>query len=160
MSVVAMPVAAPKKSARQAPRPALRLVPAGSDAVDLRPGLVAGSSAGSAMAPEVAGGARSDAPRGAALPLRLTRRGRLLRTLAAFAVLSLLACLAVGRLSAPGPLVADRAVTVAPGQTLTQIAYEQLPQRPVAEGVALLRELNKMNSTQVVAGQNVLIPAL
>ncbi|WP_169798490.1 LysM peptidoglycan-binding domain-containing protein [Piscicoccus intestinalis] len=92
-------------------------------------------------------------------PLRLTQRGRLTRTLVAFAALCLLALLAVARLTAPAPLVADHATTVLPGQTLSDIAAEQLPTRPVAEGVQVLRELNQMSSSRVVAGQSILLPA-
>lgn len=149
MSVVAMQVPA----SRQQSRPTLRLVPTGPECVvdvpvlpvpSVRPVRRAAVAASLAVRPA---------------PVRLTRRGRLVRTLVAFAVLCLLASLAVARLAAPGPLVADRVVIVQPGQTLTQIAREQLPQRPVAEGIELLRELNAMNSTVLVAGQSLLIPA-
>lgn len=141
MSVVAMPVPA----RRQQSRPTLRLVPAGPETVVDGPVL-------SACQAPVAG-------RPVPSVVRLTRRGRLVRTLLAFAVLCLLASWAVARLAAPHPLVADRAVVVQPGETLTQIAREQLPHRPVAEGIALLRELNAMNSTVLVAGRSLLIPA-
>lgn len=91
--------------------------------------------------------------------LRLTRRGRLTRTLVCFGVLCLLVSLAFARLTAPGPLVADHATVVQPGQTLTDIARTQLSAHPVEHGVEMLRELNGMNSTVVVAGQSLLIPA-
>lgn len=180
MSVVAMPVARERRAGMasgepcwapegpqgpqslvglRAQRPTLRLVPAGPA---VRP--VARSASGAAWGPGVAAGAQSwrAGGLGRALrpePVRLTRRGRLLRTLAVFGAACLLLSLALARLSAPGPLVADHAVTVEPGQTLTQIARTQLPQWPLDRSVAALRELNGMNSTVVVAGQSLLIPA-
>lgn len=94
MSAIAMPVPAHQNPTR----PSLRLVPTGPWVREVEP----------AGAPAVTPGL---APVG---PLRLTRRGRLLRTLVVFAIVSLLASMAIARLTAPGPLVADRAVTVHP----------------------------------------------
>lgn len=92
-------------------------------------------------------------------PLRLTQRGRLTRTLVCFGVLCLLVSLAFARLTAPGPLVADHATAVRPGQTLTDIARAELPAYPEEKGVEMLQELNRMNSTVIVAGQSLLVPA-
>lgn len=180
MSAVAMPVS------RRRARPVLRSVPTGPGARTPRPAggvrravpggpYVDGSLAGIAGIGdwlEGAGG-RRDADGFDAVPvharrralsartpgLRLTQRGRLTRTLACFGVLCLLVSLAFARLTAPGALVADHATTVQPGQTLSDIARAELPARPVEEGVQMLRELNAMNSTVVVAGQDLLVPA-
>lgn len=185
MSAVAMPVT----SRRGAAGSRLRLVPTGPSALgegpqvrgewyvdgnlagDLapletvparagEPGL-AGESGVAGWRPGARGGLRAvrAGERRESRPLRLTQRGRLTRTLVGFAALCLLALLAVARLTAPAPLVADHATTVLPGQTLSDIAAEQLPTRPVAEGVQVLRELNQMSSSTVVAGQSILLPA-
>ena len=45
------------------------------------------------------------------------------------------------------------------GQTLSEVAAEQLPDLPLAEGVARLQLANHLSSTQVHAGQTLLIPA-
>ncbi len=91
--------------------------------------------------------------------LRLTQRGRLVRTLVLFAAASLLVSLAIARVVTPSPLVADRATTVRPGQTLSEIARAELPDLRVADGVARLRQLNGLAGTTIVAGQSLLIPA-
>ena len=137
MSAVAIPV-----TGRRGSRPALRSVPTGPAA---RGYALDATSERDLVGPRP--------------QLRLTQRGRLLRTLVCFGVLCLLVSLAVARLTAPGPLVADHVTTVKPGQTLTDIARAQLPAHPVGEGVQMLRELNQMNSTVVVAGQSLLVPA-
>lgn len=51
-------------------------------------------------------------------------------------------------------------VTVEPGQSLSQIAAEHLPGVPVREAVVDLQLLNGLNSTDVVAGQQLRLPAL
>ncbi len=124
-------------------------------------GVAGGAGDVSGWRPEARGGLRPvrAGERREPAPLRLTQRGRLTRTLVAFAALCLLALLALARLTAPAPLVADHATTVLPGQTLSDIAAEHLPTRPVAEGVQVLRELNQMSSSAVVAGQSILLPA-
>ncbi|WP_226345323.1 LysM peptidoglycan-binding domain-containing protein [Agilicoccus flavus] len=94
-----------------------------------------------------------------AAPLRLTRRFRLLRTmvvlfLAASAVFAL-----QGRLFGSAPMEADHATTIRPGQTLSDVAVEQLPGVPVARGVAMIAELNGLASADVPVGRTILVPA-
>lgn len=89
--------------------------------------------------------------------LRLTARGRLVRTLAVFGALSLLALMAWARLTAP-VLPPTHAVTVESGQTLTQIAAEELPMVPLQAAVVRIQSANGLNSTAVVAGQDLIIP--
>ena len=109
-------------------RPQLRLVPTG-DAVDCLP-----------------------APR-----LRLTRRGRLSITMTVLGLLTWVAFLL-----APGPsvpaLTIDHAVTVSAGQTLSEIADTQLPKLPVSQAIVQIQLANNLSSTDVHAGQSLLIP--
>jgi len=109
-------------------RPQLRLVPTG-DAVVCRP-----------------------APR-----MRLTRRGRLSITLSVLAVVTWVAFLL-----APGPsvqgLTIDHAVTVSAGQTLSEVAQAQLPKLPVNQGIVQIQVANNLSTTDVHAGQSLLIP--
>jgi len=58
---------------------------------------------------------------------------------------------------ASAPLV-DHATTVQQGQTLSQVAAEQLPQLPLAEAVAEIQVANNLPSAQVHAGQSLVIP--
>ena len=90
-------------------------------------------------------------------PVRLSRRGRLTVTVVVLAVaLSLTAVLAAGA-GAAEPVVQE--TTVTSGQTLSEVAAEQLPGLSIAEGVARLQLANHLESTQVHAGQRLLIPA-
>ena len=125
-----MSAAAAWDLAPAATRPQLRLVPTG-DAVDCRP-----------------------APR-----LRLTRRGRLSITLTVLAVATWVAFLL-----APGPsvreLTIDHAVTVSAGQTLSEVAEAQLPKLPVSQGIVQIQLANNLSTTDVHAGQSLLIPRI
>lgn len=102
-------------------------------------------------------------PTGDALPaastrrVHLTRAGRLAITLAVAAAAVLLALTMFTGGAAP---VIDHATTVEQGQTLSQIAAEQLPQLPVAEGVAQIQLANNLSSSEVHAGQSLAIPAI
>jgi LysM domain len=92
--------------------------------------------------------------------VHLTRAGRLVVTLtvaAAAVALAVLAFAAAG--GAAGAPVVDHATTVHAGQTLSQIAVQQLPELPVAEAVARIQLANNLSSTHVHAGQSLLIPA-
>lgn len=146
MSAVAMGV--PATTVQR--RPVLYLVPATTPATS-----PAAPSAQSAPSVPSARSARS----AAGSTLRLTQRGRLVRTLLLFAAASLLVSLAIARIVTPSPLVADHATTVRPGQTLSEIARAELPDMRVADAVARLRELNGLAGTTIVAGQSLLIPA-
>lgn len=89
--------------------------------------------------------------------LRLTRRGRLVRTLAAFGVVSLFALLAWSRVTAP-VLPPTHAVTVEQGQTLSQIAADELPMVPLEAAVLRITIANGLSSRSVMAGQALIIP--
>ena len=169
MSAIAMGV--PATTVRR--RPALYLVPAtaprvpvSSIPVSSKPVSSIPARSSSAVAAPVAWAARPVAPvrsNGSVAQrpaLRLTQRGRLVRTLFVFAVAALLLSVAVARATTPDPLVADHATTVRPGQTLSEIAQAELPHLRVDDAVARLRTLNGLAGPTLVAGQSLLIPAL
>ncbi|MFV0461132.1 MAG: LysM peptidoglycan-binding domain-containing protein [Actinomycetales bacterium] len=107
--------------------------------------------------------------------LRITRRGRLCLTMAVMvcavglaiglggaaavqAQLSTLTAAVVngdgaGSVSAPA-----QRVRVLPGQTLWQIAVERRPERDPRDVVVELRELNGLQTSQVRAGQELVLP--
>jgi len=117
-------------------RPHLVLVPTGCDAAQ-------GSRA-----------AHHPAPRS---PMRLTRFGRLVRTILVASVIALLGVGLAGQLaSATGD---PRTVTVQSGQTLSGIAARELPELPVTDGVVQLQVANSLSTSQVHAGQQLVIPA-
>lgn len=97
-------------------------------------------------------GERVHAPR-----LHLTRRGRLVRTLVVFGVVSLVVLMAFARLTAP-QLPPTHTVTVETGQTLTQIAAERLPMVPLDAAVVRIQMANGLNGSILVAGQEIVIP--
>jgi LysM repeat protein len=118
------------------------------------------------------GGARPPRPRLVSVPtgeavvapvpgrLRVTRAGRLAVTLVvATAAVALLAVVLVGGGGSGGPAI-DHSTTVRPGQTLSEVALQQLPQLPVAEAVAQIQLANGLSSSAVHAGQSLLIPAV
>ncbi len=91
--------------------------------------------------------------------LRLTARGRMARRVLvlglALLVVVLLAWQAVG--AGAGALGVQR-VEVAPGQTLSHVAVEHLPTVPVDRAVLMLQEANDLGTSQVQAGQELVIP--
>ena len=91
--------------------------------------------------------------------IRLTRRGRLV--LAAMATLAAvtLAMVLASTVDAAAPVV-DHVTTVSAGLTLSEIAATQLPSLAIQDGVARIQLANGMNTSQVHAGQLLLIPAL
>lgn len=104
----------------------------------------------------------------AARDLRLTRRGRLARSVAlvllmAALALSLVDTLAGGRALAddtPAPRpVSTRAVVVEQGDSLWLIAQRTTPESDPREVVTRIRELNGMQSNLIQPGQVLLIPA-
>jgi predicted Zn-dependent protease len=52
------------------------------------------------------------------------------------------------------------ATTVSPGQTLSEVAAAHLPTLPINDAVARIQLANGLNTSQVRAGQSLLIPAL
>ncbi|WP_018156317.1 LysM peptidoglycan-binding domain-containing protein [Demetria terragena] len=91
-----------------------------------------------------------------AVAVRLTARGRraLLVTVLAIAILGGMAVSAW----ASGP-TASEDVTVRPGQTLSDVARERLPELPLSAAIAHLQLANDLNSAQVSTGQRLQIPA-
>ena len=71
--------------------------------------------------------------------LRLTARGRLLRSLIVFGVLALIALACWVPATEADQLTVDHHTVVQPGQTLSHIAREQLPQLPLREAVVRLQ---------------------
>ena len=94
--------------------------------------------------------------------VRLTARGRLV--LVAGLVLLLLAAFSLGRTAAEGSVDAGTApqvstMTVAPGETLWQIASRLAPGQDPRPVVDQLRRLNDLSSAELRAGQQLLLPA-
>jgi hypothetical protein len=90
-------------------------------------------------------------------PVRLSRRGRLVRTVGSVALAgalgwTLASAVAVGA-------AATHTVTVQAGQTLSAIAARELPEIPVREGVARLQLANGLSTSDVHAGQVLQVPA-
>jgi hypothetical protein len=82
-------------------------------------------------------------------------------------VITLVAALAVGSLAVAVATSVDaaaqhidHATSVTAGQTLSGVASTQLPSLPVEDAVARIQLANGMNTSQVHAGQVLLIPEL
>ncbi len=90
---------------------------------------------------------------------RLNRRGRLVITLMVSAAALTLAVGLATSVSASAPRI-DHATTVSAGQTLSEVAAAQLPGLPINEAVARIQLANGLNTSQVNAGQSLLIPAM
>ena len=94
-----------------------------------------------------------------AAPLRITRAGRLAITLTIVVAVAAAVAIALFPGGAPASS-ADHATTVQPGQTLSEIAAQQLPQLAVSDAVARIQVANDLTSSQVHAGQSLVIPAI
>jgi hypothetical protein len=90
---------------------------------------------------------------------RLTRRGRIVGTLLAALAVATLALLLATSVDAAPPQI-DHATTVLSGQTLSEVAATQLPSLSTRNAVALIQLANGLSSSQVHAGQSLLIPAV
>ena len=90
---------------------------------------------------------------------RINRRGRLLVTLTVLAAATTLGLTVATSVMASGPEI-DHATTVSAGQTLSEVAAAQLPGLPISEGVARIQLANGLNTSQVRAGQSLLIPSM
>ncbi|MEO7131826.1 MAG: LysM peptidoglycan-binding domain-containing protein [Dermatophilaceae bacterium] len=89
--------------------------------------------------------------------MRLTGFGRLLVGLLVAVVLAMGAVAAAGSFaSAAGPTVT---MTVQSGDTLSQIAAQRLPDLSIPEGVVAIQLANGLSTSQVHAGQALVIPA-
>jgi hypothetical protein len=91
--------------------------------------------------------------------IRISRRGRLLITLMVVAAAVRLTVMLTTSVGAAAPRI-DHATTVSVGQTLSDVAAVQLPSLPVNEALARIQLANGLNTTQVHAGQSLLIPAM
>ncbi|KGN35486.1 hypothetical protein N803_09140 [Knoellia subterranea KCTC 19937] len=88
--------------------------------------------------------------------LRLTRLGRLVLTSAAVLVALVVAFIGLtGGAAASAPA---QTVTVQQGQTLSEIAATHVTGVSIATGVTQLQEANDLATTQVQAGQTLVIP--
>jgi hypothetical protein len=88
--------------------------------------------------------------------LRLTRRGRLV--LLVVAALAVAAVLALTDIVGAGAAQPERTVTVLPGQTLSEVAAAELPELSISEGIVALQLANSLNTAQVSAGQELVVP--
>lgn len=95
---------------------------------------------------------------------RLSRRGRLLITLMVSAAALTLAVVLATSVSAAAPQIdapqINHVTTVSVGQTLSEVAAAHLPGLPINEAVARIQLANDLNTSQVRAGQSLLIPAI
>lgn len=88
--------------------------------------------------------------------MRITRRGRLALTSSLTLVVALVVASVLGLL---GPAGATTSVVVEPGTTLSQIAAEQLPGVPLSQAIVDIQQANKLSTTSVAAGQELVIPS-
>ena len=100
--------------------------------------------------------------------LRLTRRGRLMRTAALAVVLLAAAPAALGRVSAeparaevsqPAAVVATATVAVEQGDSLWAIAQRLAPERDPRAVIHEIRELNGLSENLIQPGQVLLVPS-
>lgn len=124
----------------------LQLVPTRPGSAPARPGSTRVQE--TAPAPTACTGGRD-------LPLRITRRGRLALTGTATVVVTLVVLSLMGLL---GPAGATTSVVVQPGMTLSQIATEQLPDVPLSKAVTDIQRANRLSTTSIAAGQELVIP--
>ncbi len=88
--------------------------------------------------------------------LSVTRRGRLvILALVALAVAAVVVLAGIGGAGAAQP---ERTVTVLPGQTLSEVAAAELPELSISEGIVALQLANSLNTAQVSAGQELVVP--
>lgn len=93
--------------------------------------------------------------------MRLTRRGRVVLVLLAVALAFGIGAVA-GQAQAGRPENATQyeTVYVAPGQTMWGIAEGVAGNRDVRDVVAMLVDLNALDSSELVAGQELLVPVV
>lgn len=97
-------------------------------------------------------------------PARLTRRGRLVLSALAMVLLVVAAVLMSGGAPAAagsrgGVTVPAERVTVRPGESLWAIAEREAPDVDPRETIARILDLNALESSAVVAGSVLLLPA-
>lgn len=94
--------------------------------------------------------------------VQLTRRGRLAITLLIAGLVLVAAFVGIRQATAtPSYAIVGSgvSVTVAAGETMSQIAARELPSLPIREGVARIQILNNLSTTAISAGQTLAIPA-
>lgn len=89
-------------------------------------------------------------------PLRLTRLGRFVVALLIATAVAVLGVGLAGQLATASS--APRPVTVVSGDTLSEIAARELPGLPIADAVIEIQLANGLSSSQVHAGQTLLVP--
>jgi LysM repeat protein len=101
----------------------------------------------------------------AAVPLRLTRRGRIVIAAVAALLVTLLSLLATGAAQATShsvrPRVADRSLTqvvVRPGQSLWSVAQSADPSADPRQVMQQIIELNGLSGDVILAGQQLWVP--
>lgn len=107
------------------------------------------------LVPAGPGADAAPAARRPARVLRITRRGRLALTSTAALVVALVLVSLMGLI---GPAGATTSVVVQPGQTLSQIASEQFPGVPLSHAVTDIQRANKLSTTSIAVGQELVIP--
>ena len=90
---------------------------------------------------------------------RFTRRGRLVITLVVTVAVATLAVVLASTVDAAAPQI-DHATIVSAGQTLSEVAATELPSVPIRDAVARIQLANGLNTSQVHAGQSLLIPVM
>jgi len=108
------------------------------------------------------GGRRAPSPQ--RLQVRLTPRGRLLAVALflalSFVIVSISSALHSATQAGTAPATpATRFVTVQPGQTLWQIALRVAPRDDPRDTVDRIRTLNGLDTTAVLPGQRLVVPA-
>ena len=91
--------------------------------------------------------------------MRFTRRGPLVLTIMTGVIVVTLAVGLASAVDAAAPQI-NHATTVSAGQTLSEVAAAQLPSLPINDAVARIQLVNGLNTSQVHAGQSLLIPAM
>lgn len=99
-------------------------------------------------------------PRPVAAPVRITRVGRLAITLVTIGAVTVLALAMFAGGGSGAATVGDHATTVQSGQTLSEVAAQQLPQLPVRDAVARIQLANNLAGADVHAGQSLVIPVV
>ena len=98
------------------------------------------------------------------LATRINRRGRLLVSLTVLAAATALGLTLATSVMASGPQIdapqIHSVTTVSAGQTMSDVAAAQLPGLPINEGVARIQLANGLNTSQLHAGQSLLIPSM
>jgi hypothetical protein len=87
--------------------------------------------------------------------VRITRRGRLAVLGLSAGVVAVAGSLGVG---AAGATQAPHVVTVAVGQTLSEVAAAELSDLSISDGILAIQLANRMSTAQVSAGQQLVIP--